>query len=88
MITGAIFFYFSPILLGTLLLIFWRNMTESKNGFPTKFHILLYFILSLIPFLGFVLWLFLTVYYLVERILGEITIKTNKFTKFWFDKNE
>ena len=88
MIAGAIFFYFSPIILGILLLIFWRNMTEPINGFPTKFHILLYFILSLVPFLGFVLWIILTVYYLVQRISGEITIKTNKFTKFWFDKNE
>ena len=87
MITGTMFFYFSPILLGTLLLIFWRNMTIHEANFPTRFHIFLYFILSFVPVIGFILLFVLTVYYLGQRISGEITIKTNKFTKFWFDKN-
>lgn len=85
-IIGTIFFYFTPILLGTLLLIFWRNITIHEANFPTRFHIFLYFILSFVPVVGFILWLIVTVLYLALRIAGDIDIKPNKFTQFWFDK--
>lgn len=83
----SIIFYFFPIIGGTFLLIFWRYLTEHDTLFPTRFHILIYFIISLIPGFGFILFVIAFGFYFGLRITDNITIKPNKFTNFWFDKN-
>lgn len=83
---GIILVYFLPILLGTILLIFWRTMTEHDTRFPTRFHILLYFILSFIPGFGLLFFVIIVGFYIGLRVSDCINIKPNKFTKFWFDE--
>jgi len=82
----SIIFYFFPIIGGTFLLIFWRYLTEHDTSFPTRFHILIYFIISLIPGFGFILFLIVCTFYIGLRLSDDITIKPNKFTRFWFDE--
>lgn len=97
----VVFGYILPIVLTIGLLIFWRKCTTWNNAsifnhdaerkFPTRFHIFILFILSLIPGMGILVIVFLGCFYAVYRMDGAIKIKPGKHSKFWFDiddKNE
>lgn len=88
--TGAFWVYILPIIFTLVLLVFWRTCTEQYPGcyesnFPTKFHIVLFFLLSLIPIVGIISFCALLAIYIANRIIDVLRIKKNKFTKFWFD---
>lgn len=88
--TGAFWGYILPIIFTLLLLVFWRMCTEPcsvycEGNFPTKFHIVLFFLLSLIPIVGIISFCVLLIVYILNRATDDLRIKKNKFTKFWFD---
>lgn len=84
--TGAFWGYILPIIFTLVLLVFWRTCTVyHESNFPTKFHIVLFFLLSLIPIVGIVSFCVLLVVYISNRVTDDLRIKKNKFTKFWFD---
>lgn len=79
--------WFIPIVLGVILLIVIRNVTKPDyNHRPKRFHILLYFIGSLIPFVGLFAFISVLIFYFID--IENFHIKPNKFTKFWFDIDE
>lgn len=88
----VLFAYILPIVCTLGLLLFWRHCTVSsysflESGFPSRIHVLVIFIATLIPFLGALVFTFLVVMYIFKRMDGDIEIKETKFSKFWFDKN-
>ena len=80
-----------PFICTILLLVFWRYFTKwngwaySDRKFPTLFHIVVLSLVSLIPIVGIFVFLIILTCYLFNRITGAIEIKSNKFTRFWFD---
>ena len=87
---STILIYFLPIIFTPVFLIFWRKCTvwgwDWDAKFPTRFHILLFSLISLIPIIGIVTFIVLLVVYVVLRVCDDISIKENKFSKYWFDK--
>lgn len=86
---STILIYFLPIIFTPVFLIFWRKYTVWKDKnikFPTRFHIILFFFVSLIPIIGIITFMVLLVVYVVLRVCDDISIKENKFSKYWFDK--
>lgn len=89
---NTIFVYVLPILATLCLLFFWRYCTEwyyeKDTKFPTRFHILLFFLISLIPIVGLLSFIVLLGVYIYFRCDDDIRIKPNNFSKFWFDKEK
>lgn len=90
----VVFGYILPIVLTLGLLIFWRKCTtwnkesifnDDNMTFPSRFHVLFLFVLSLIPGVGLFEIVVLASIYAVNRATGSIKIKPGKHTKFWFD---
>lgn len=83
-----------PFICTLLLLVFWRYCTTWKGymkedrKFPTLFHVVFLSLASLTPIVGIVIFSVLLAIYAVNRIDGDIKIKPNKFSKFWFDIDE
>ena len=89
---GDLFFWFVPVLLNLLILL-WIRLgcevdTRELHKFPSRGHIVIFTLLSFVPMLGaieFLVWLGI---YIAFRIEGSITLKVNKFNKYWFDVDE
>lgn len=82
-----------PFICTLLLLVFWRYCTtwgymKEDRKFPTLFHVVVLSLISLTPIVGMVIFGVLLSVYAVNRIDGDIKIKPNKFSKFWFDIDE
>lgn len=83
--------YVLPIILNVILLIWWRYNCEwdySTWKFPTRGHIVITFLVSLIPIIGLLLTLFLYIFYIMNRSDHYLYLKKNKFNKFWFDVDD
>lgn len=80
-------FILGPALIDFIILIWWRYSCTSDFTikFPTKGHILLCTLISLIPILGIIISCLLLGSYIGFRVTGNIHLKPNKFNKFWFD---
>ena len=85
---GSWIFYFASILFNLLLLIWWRRGTEwdtyENPSFPSRGHILILFVLSLIPIWGCIQFIVLAIWYIIARCDNDIVLKKNKFNHFWF----
>lgn len=80
--------YFSTIVITTILLIWWRTCCEwdgFDTHFPTKGHIILLVITSFIPIWNLVQFCIMIAVYLAARISGDLDLKSNRFTRKWFD---
>ena len=86
---GAILAYVVPIIITLGLIIFWRYCTVWNSvlspKFPTRFHVVLCFLVSLIPAINVLECIGLVIVYIINRVEGELEIKPNNFSKFWFD---
>lgn len=82
--------YYGIIAVTILFLLWWRYCCGwyYDEKFPTKGHIVLLGLLSAIPILDIVLLLALIIVYFVHKADDDIYIKSNWFTKYWFDADE
>ena len=80
-------FFFGPVVINFLTLLWWRNSCESYFDFkfPTRGHVLFLTLVSFIPILGLVMVPVLLGFYFGNRATGDIILKKNKFNKYWFD---
>lgn len=86
---GSWIFYFACILLNLLLLVWWRRGTEwdtygDEITFPSRGHVLLGFIFSLVPIWSAIQFVVLAIWYIIARCEGDIVLKKNKFNHYWF----
>lgn len=85
-------FWFLPVLLNLLILIWCRFSCEvdsrTLHKFPSRGHIVIFTLLSFIPIFGAIEFCVWTVLYVSFRIEGSLKLKKNNFNKFWFDVNE
>lgn len=89
---GDLFFWFVPVLLNLLILLWCRLGceidTRTLHKFPSRGHIVIFTLLSFVPMLGaieFCVWLGL---YIAFRLEGSVQLKRNKFNKYWFEVDE
>ena len=87
MSTGVIL-YFASIVLTLILLLWWRIGCESSKIHPGRGHVLILFLLSFAPIYNTIQLIVLVMMFIACRLEGVITLKPNKFNKFWFDKKE
>lgn len=92
MTIGDLVFWFLPVLLNFLILL-WIRLgcevdTRELHKFPSRGHIVIFTLLSFVPMLGaieFLVWLGL---YIAFRLEGSVQLKRNKFNKYWFEVDE
>ena len=80
--------YFSMIVFTIILLIWWRTCCEWESEdihFPTKGHIILLTVSSFIPIWDIIQFCIMIALYLATRISGDLKLKSNRFTRKWFD---
>ena len=79
--------YILPIIMNLAILIWWRYNCECDYSykFPTRGHIVILFMTSLIPGIGLTQTFVFIIAYIWRRSDGVIRLKSNKFNKFWFD---
>jgi len=89
---GDLLFWFIPVLLNLLILLWIRCGCEVDTRelykFPSRGHIILLTLISFVPVVGaleFIVWLGV---YISFRIEGNLTLKANKFNKYWFEIDE
>jgi len=83
-------FNFGPVIVSLILLIWMRCccvFTENIK-FPTRGHIVLITLLSAIPIIGIITVAGMIAFYIGFRVTGDLRLKSNRFTKFWFDIDE
>lgn len=80
-------FIFGTAFINFITLIWWRYscISDFTIKFPTKGHILLCTLISLIPILGIIITCVIIGIYIGLRFAGDIHLKPNKFNRFWFD---
>ena len=92
MTIGDVFFWFVPVLLNLLILLWCRLGceidTSTLHKFPSKGHIVIFTLLSFVPMLGIIEFCVWLVLYITFRLEGSVQLKRNKFNKYWFEVDE
>lgn len=92
MTIGDVFFWFVPVLLNLLILLWCRLGceidTRTLYKFPSKGHIVIFTLLSFVPMLGIIEFCVWLVLYITFRLEGSVQLKRNKFNKYWFEVDE
>lgn len=76
--------YYLPVIYNLIfsLWVKWGCITDFKLGYG---HILIFTAISLVPILGLVLSVTITILYLGARCEKDIILKNNKFNKIFFN---
>ena len=74
-------------LLNFLILLYWRTscVWSNENKFPTRGHILLIMLASLIPGMSFLVIAVMLGIFFGTLSVGELELKKTKFNHYWFD---
>lgn len=80
--------FFIVVIFNIVFLIWWRKCCEWKSNnikFPTRGHIVLASLASIIPIANAILLAVIVGLYIGARECGDLRLKKNKFNKYWFD---
>jgi len=78
---------YTVALLNFLILLYWRTscVWSYENKFPTRGHILLIMLASLIPGMSFIAIAVILGIFFGDLSVGELKLKKTKFNHYWFD---
>lgn len=80
--------YIVIVLVCIILICMFYFLTTDKYGNKPKAYsrgyVILFILLSFIPYFNFFLAIVLLAIYIMARVYGDLLLKRNKFTKKWF----